>query len=347
MPASPPNARIVFIGDTLLGGEGQDTLERFGYGHAFAGMHPLLRDADLVVTNHEGPLTNKAPPAHKADTGRKRYWYRGRPEAAQALVEAGVRVVSLGNNHVLDFGLKGLAETIAVFEAHGVAHCGAGLDEEQARRPALVKVRGRRIGFLSYMQRYDVYVAEGLYARGSRGGCARLSLRAAREDLAALADHVDLRVVLVHWGRNYRPVTPRQQRLAAELVRGGADLVIGHHPHVPQPVAMDQGRLVVYSLGNGALGTPGRFHSGRPAYGLAAAIDLDGGGGLSQVELRLLSVDNAYVRFRPELANDEHAARYLRSLVQAGDGWCEPSPGLLRRRLSGYLATPTKAVLNG
>jgi poly-gamma-glutamate capsule biosynthesis protein CapA/YwtB (metallophosphatase superfamily) len=320
--------RIAFLGDTLLGGEAEPTLRRNGYDYAVEGVRPLLAGCNLVVVNHEGPLTARRLPQEKVDTGRKRYWYKGRAAAALTLRELGVGVASLANNHVLDFGPEGLADTIGALDAAGIAHCGAGLDEEQARRPAIVTVGGLRIGFLSCMQRYDIYVRERLYASRSRGGCRRLRLRTLREDLAALADQVDVRVVLAHWGRNYRDVSGRQQRLAAALLDAGADLVVGHHPHVPQRIDLHSGKPVFYSLGNGVLGTPGRFHSGRPPYGLVATVELGDAGTLSAVELRLLAVDNAEVAFAPAPVVGREAQTFLRMLVSPRDPWREHRDGL-------------------
>jgi poly-gamma-glutamate synthesis protein (capsule biosynthesis protein) len=265
-------------------------------------------------------LTRAEQPYEKIDTGRKRYWYKGEPEAAHALRELGVVVAGLANNHVLDYGHDGLADTVAALEAAGIAHCGAGGDEPGARAPAIVEVAGLRIGVLSCMQRYDIYVRERSYASGPRGGCFRLRLRTLREELAALEGVVDIRIVLAHWGRNYRPVTRVQERLAAGLVEAGADIVVGHHPHIPQRVQLIDGRPVFFSLGNGILGTPGRFHSGRPPYGLLPILELDREG-VQGIELHLLEVDNAEVAFSPRPAVGAAAVEYLRTLVAPEAGW--------------------------
>jgi poly-gamma-glutamate capsule biosynthesis protein CapA/YwtB (metallophosphatase superfamily) len=111
-------ASLVFIGDTLLGGQATKTLEREGYGHAFEGLAPVLSAADLVIANHEGPITTADRRSVKGyNEGKKRRWYKAHPDSARALAEAGVGVVSLANNHVLDFGIEGLADTIAALDA--------------------------------------------------------------------------------------------------------------------------------------------------------------------------------------------------------------------------------------
>jgi poly-gamma-glutamate synthesis protein (capsule biosynthesis protein) len=312
--------RVAFLGDTLLGGLAEEVLQERGYEYALGGLKPLLRGADFTVINHEGPLTGRNVPQSKLDTGRKRYWYKGDPAAAHALAAVGVRVASLANNHVLDFGLDGLADTIESLDAAGIAHCGAGLDEPSARRPAVVEFEGRRIGFVSCMQRYEIYVRERLYANARRGGCYRLRQQSVARELDALAGKADARVALVHWGRNYRSVSGRQERLGATLAQH-TELVVGHHPHVPQRVDLHGDVPVLYSLGNGPLGTPGRYHGGRPPYGVLAFVDFDERVRPAALELRLLAVDNAAVSFRPEPVNGPEATDFLLGLMEPSDGW--------------------------
>lgn len=306
------SVRIAFIGDTLLGGEAQETLDCIGYRRALAGIAELTADADLVVANHEGPLTESTVPSGKLDTGRKRYWYRAHAQSAEALAEVGIRVVSLANNHVLDFGPRGLADTLAALDRAGIAHCGAGLDDSAARAPVVVEVGGLRVGFLSLMQRYEMYVREAGYAGRAKPGPARLRRSRLRQEVAALNDQADLSVVLVHWGRNYRGVTALQRRLAAELAEAGAGLIVGHHPHIPQPVEI-QDVPTFFSLGNAALGTPGRFHGRRPPYGLVAVVTIQAGRPV-ECQLSLLDVDNQRVRFQPVPARGPGAVALLKSL---------------------------------
>src|SRR5947209_17382745 len=84
--------RVTFLGDTLVGGVGQEVLDEKGPDWAFDGIRPLLEGSDLVVANHEGPITSHREPEEKLDTGRKRYWYRSVPASVPALLGAGIRV---------------------------------------------------------------------------------------------------------------------------------------------------------------------------------------------------------------------------------------------------------------
>ena len=318
--------RVTFLGDTLVGGEAQTTLDEHGPGYAFDGISHLFARSDFVVANHEGPITCRDQLDPKLDIGRKRYWYRAEPDSAAALRDVGVRVVSLANNHVMDHGPHGLEDTTRTLDRAGIQWCGAGPTRRVARRPAVVDCQGMRFGFLSFMQRYDLYVAERLYATKSKPGPLRLSLARARADFAKLRPEVDVCVALVHWGRNYRKRNPRQVRLAAELRGAGADLVVGHHPHIPQPISILDRAPVCYSLGNGPLGTPGRFHSGRPPYGLVATFDFDPTGAVRRIAVESILVDNAQVGFRPRVAADDTARGVLRRLLPAELEWRE-SPG--------------------
>lgn len=325
-------ARIAFLGDTLLGGQAQATLDRHGYEHATGGLAPVLADADLVVANLEGPVTATERPAAKDAADRKRYWYRAHPESLAALSALGVRLVSLANNHVLDHGAEGLADTIAALDGAGIAHCGAGADERAARRPVTLDVPGGRVGFLSALQRYRIELDDARYAGDHRPGPLRLRSGRIADDLAAV--DADLRVALVHWGHTYRPVSGRQRRLAAALLTAGADLVVGHHPHVVQPVELDRGRPVLYSLGNGVFGTPGRFaQRGCPAYGMVAVVELDDSPRVTALELRLIDVDNRTLDYRPVLADEPAARRLLTRLASPAPRWRSTPDGYLRTQL--------------
>jgi poly-gamma-glutamate capsule biosynthesis protein CapA/YwtB (metallophosphatase superfamily)/GNAT superfamily N-acetyltransferase len=289
---------IAFLGDTLLGGTGQPLLDEHGHDYPLRRIQQLWAAADLVVANHEGPITRRTNPSDKLDTGRKRYWYRADPDSAKTLAASGIGVVSLANNHVTDFGSEGLADTLTALDDAGITHCGAGPNDRAARRPVVVEVGRMRVGFLSLMQRYQMYLDEQLYATPHQPGPAQLRPSRLAKDIGRVRDRVDVCVVLVHWGRNYRPLTDLQQHLAEQIVAAGADLVVGHHPHIPHPVDTVGGVPVLYSLGNGPLGTPGRYHSGRPPYGLVARVTVEPHRVVG-LDIDCIHVDNSAVEYQP------------------------------------------------
>lgn len=311
---------VAFLGDTLLGDLAEPILRERGYASAFTGIAPLLARADLVVANLEGALSDAAdrlPPTPH----RERYWLRAERITARVMAEAGIGLVSLANNHVLDYGLEGLTSTMRALDEHGIQHLGAGASEAAARRSVVVTVKGLRLGFYAAVQRYDVY-ADWLYAEGESGGCNRLRAQAAQEDFAALNEQADVRIALAHWGRTYLPVAPGQVRWAARLTAAGADLVVGHHPHIAQPAVLVGGRPVLYSLGNGPFGTKGGFERfSLDGYGLLALAEFSECGRLASLELHAIDVDNARVACQPVPLTGETARTVLRSLTDEADGW--------------------------
>jgi len=117
--------RLMFGGDVMLGRLVREVMLRDGIHAPLAGVAPLLRSADLVLANLECALTDSAERWHGAP---KAYYFAAPPEAGQALVDAGIRLVSLANNHSLDYDVRGLTDTLRILDAHGIAHAGAGPD---------------------------------------------------------------------------------------------------------------------------------------------------------------------------------------------------------------------------
>ncbi len=146
------------------------------------------------------------------------------------------------------------------------------------------------------------------------------------DELAALRREADVCVVLVHWGRNYRPITRKQRATGAALRAAGADLVVGHHAHIVHPVDASAPCPIVFGLGNAAFGTGGAFaRHGAAPYGLLATADLRPGEGVAALELRLLHVDNKVVKYRTHLVENPE---YLLSLVDDHTQWTAIEGGI-------------------
>ncbi len=300
---------LLFGGDTAPTDAANTLLYQQGFEYPFSATLDLLRAADLVVVNLEAPVTERLEPFALY----KRYSYRVAPAALPALRWAGVDVVSLANNHLLDYGPEGLRDTLAHLRAAGLAAVGAGRDVAEARRGAVLHVRGVRVGLVSYLEdslMHTAYVRS--FAWGAHPGVARLGLSALRQDLARLRREADVVIVLAHWGRSYEGVTLAQRLYAEQMIAAGADAVIGHHPHVAQAVAVLRGRPVLFSLGNYAFGTPGREWL---RHGLLARRVLRGRR-LRRVELIPLLVQNREVQFKPERLTGDEARQVLGQLAR-------------------------------
>jgi poly-gamma-glutamate synthesis protein (capsule biosynthesis protein) len=225
-----------------------DRIVADGPGLPFAGVAGILQGADIAIANLECAISDRGEPAPKGFT------FRAPPAATDALVAGGIDVVSLANNHTLDYGPAALADTEAALEAHGIAHAGAGPNAAAARAPAVINRNELRIAFLSYVDvpiEWSGFDTRQWEATATTPGVAWLSADQVQADVRAAREGADLVVVLMHFGHEneYTP-NDTQRAQARAAVDAGAALVIGHHPHVLQAAESYGNGLIVYSLGN-------------------------------------------------------------------------------------------------
>jgi poly-gamma-glutamate synthesis protein (capsule biosynthesis protein) len=237
---------IVAAGDVNLGREcGQAILHDPHY-DPFRFMGPIWADADLRFVNLESQLSDQDG---ETQSPRNRLVFTGPPGGAETLARAGIAVVSTANNHAWDYGRSALLETLDNLARARVAKAGTGRTLADAYEPAVVEVRGRRIAVVAVTHIWNdgpIEQHEGRnFVAWARLGRVRAALERARRE----ADFV---ILSYHGGVEYvdAPVDSTRRFIDAALKTGLVDVVIGHHPHVPQGVAFRQGRPVFYSLGN-------------------------------------------------------------------------------------------------
>ncbi len=240
-------AILVFLGDVSPGRSMEAQLVRYGPAYPWGGLAPLLHEADLAVASLESVLATRGEPLDKS------YLIRAHPSTAETLVAGGFDLVNLANNHVLDFGQAALNQMTNTLQALDVATVGAGSSQEMARRPALFDLNGLRIAVLGYAAaRWN-----GSVDVPATDSVAWAVPRAVQADVQAIRDTVDLVIVQLHAGTEYATSpSPDQVRFAHAAIDAGADLVVGHHPHVPQTVERYGNGLIVYSLGNALFDIP-------------------------------------------------------------------------------------------
>lgn len=243
-----PTATLAFAGDVHA--ERHIASRILAGDNPLAPVAPILSAADVAVVNLETPLSRRGRPAVK------RFTFRGPPEAAAALVEAGVDLVTLANNHALDYGVDALVDTLVHAESAGLATVGAGLDAARAYSPWVVDTPAGRIAVVGLTRVLHTRAWEAL--PGRPGLASAYDEPAAVAAVRAAADTADVVVVAIHWGTE-RADCPdgAQRRLATLLTEAGADLIVGHHPHVLQGVEVRgdpaigvSPTLIAYSLGN-------------------------------------------------------------------------------------------------
>ncbi len=241
---------IVAVGDIMLGGTAQEVLMKEGYDYPFKHVAPLLDNAEVVLGNLEGPLTSICNSEMALD---KEYVFRSPAEkVAPALKKAGFNLLSLANNHILDYGVSGMNDTIESLSAHHIDSVGAGGDIHQARAGTIIKTAKGNLGFLSYSLTFPEY----FWATENTPGTAFGHEQQIKDDIKRLKKQADNVIVSFHWGREKTTeLRPYQPRLGRAAIDAGAALVIGHHPHVLQAIEKYNGGLIIYSLGNFVFGS--------------------------------------------------------------------------------------------
>ncbi|UDY36484.1 CapA family protein [Dermatobacter hominis] len=237
---------LAFAGDTNF----QDQLGavRSSPGSVLGAIAPTLSAADLTMVNLEAALGTGGSPQPKDFT------FHVPEQAVAALQAAGVDVVTMANNHGMDFGPAGLQDSLRIKRAGGLPILGIGGDDAEAYTPWITEVKGQRIGFVAANDVFDAALTGAWTAGPGHPGLASAEeahqARLAQE-VQALRPQVDTLVVFLHWGTERQTCpNPRQKELADLLVGAGADIVVGSHPHRLQGVGYDGQQFVAYSLGN-------------------------------------------------------------------------------------------------
>ncbi|HET7044404.1 MAG TPA: CapA family protein [Gaiellaceae bacterium] len=251
------------VGDVTFGEQVGPGVEQHGAAYPWRGVAGTLRAADVTAGNLETAVSTRGEPV------AKRYTFRGPPRALPAMAKlAGFDVLTLANNHSGDYGSAALLDTLRHVRAAGILPIGAGGNERQARRPAILDAGGLRIAFLGYS---DVNPL-GFPATATTPGTARADTAAIDADVRAARRRADVVVCFFHWGTELHPDPDvRQQQFAAACLNAGAKLVLGAHPHVLGPLARpDRRSLVAWSLGNFVFPS-----SGTPARTAILRVELD------------------------------------------------------------------------
>ncbi len=231
------------VGDITPGEAVGPAIRALGAAYPWTNVGPELRRADLTTGNLEGAITDRGTPAPD-----KQYHFRG-PAAllAGARARAGFDVLTVANNHSLDFGAAGLADTLAAARRLGISTIGGGATLGAARRPATFDVGGLRVAFLGYS---DV-CPPGFAAGASSPGIARAEAGQIAEDVRSAKRTSDVVVVFFHWGVELRAAPDARQRMfAGSAMHAGSTVVLGAHPHVLGSVERSPHALVAWSLGN-------------------------------------------------------------------------------------------------
>jgi poly-gamma-glutamate synthesis protein (capsule biosynthesis protein) len=265
----------------------------------YGDLLPVLRRADVRIVNCECALTSAATPAWKSGAV-----FKGEPAHVKSLTAVPFEVACLANNHVLDYGVAGLRESLRVLHRHGIKTVGAGLTGEQAYAPLTLAVNGQAI--------HVVNISEGEDLTASQGGPGVFGWDIPRA--AALIGRLKTRggvvIAIAHCGLEYVPHPPPYVVSAFRaMADAGADCVIGHHPHVPQGIERWRGRPIFYSLGNFAFYQPTTLLHRKIGFCVSLSC---AGGRIAGVELHPYRITDAGLR----VLETKEEASFHRSLAR-------------------------------
>lgn len=201
----------------------------------------FLKEKDLVICNFEGSLFSEK------NNNRKRCKLLQEKNNLTILKKNNIKALCLSNNHIFDFGDASFIKTKKNLEENGFFTFGGGKNIDEARDIKIIKIKGTKIGFLSYS--WNITGAQ--IARKNKPGVAPLNKKQIIEDIKKNKSKTDILIISLHWGfEKERYPLPKDTILAKEIINAGADIIYGHHPHVLQGVEKYKEKHIIYSAGN-------------------------------------------------------------------------------------------------
>ena len=245
-PEPEKSIELIFVGDIMLDRGVKYMVAKHGnndFSFPFAKIADEIKNADLAMANLESQISDKGSNAGSI------YSFRAPVEAIQGLIFSGIDIVSLANNHAFDYGSQALKDSLERLIEAGISPVGVG-NEYQAFSPTIKTVNNTKFAFFAYTDQMPV----SLQAKGENFGIAVINkdnLTKIEADIGLAKQLADIVVVSLHWGTEYAKEPGLEQvDLARDMINTGADLIIGHHPHVVQKYEKYKNGYIFYSLGN-------------------------------------------------------------------------------------------------
>jgi poly-gamma-glutamate capsule biosynthesis protein CapA/YwtB (metallophosphatase superfamily) len=238
-----PEISIVFAGDTMMDWSIRETVKTKGPDYPFRYVKKEVEASDYAVVNLETAVTDH--------TGvfSKEYNFKSDPVALQGLKNAGFDLISLANNHTMDFQEKGLFDTMHYIHTYDMSYIGAGSNAKEAYKSKEVMIKGKKFRFLAFSR---VLPSTSWTAGKNSPGLANgYNLNLIEDIVSRESKWCDYLMVYMHWGkeRSQHP-EPYQVNYAQTMIDAGADVIVGSHPHVLQGFQYYKGKPIAYSLGN-------------------------------------------------------------------------------------------------
>lgn len=242
----PKEVVISFMGDVMMDSFIGDYIRNYGVDYPWTDVSSITRESDLAVINLETSVSTRG--STKKPEG---YGFRSHPDTLQGLVNGGIDLVSLANNHSLDFGEEAFYDTLESLNHYGIEYVGGGKDKNEAEGLKIIEKNGIKMGFLAYTA---IIPWSSWEAGEDKPGAAVLKPEYEKiilENISKASKECDILTVLPHWGVEYATTPSEKLReLAHAMIDAGADIIVGHHPHVLQGIEFYKDKPILYSIGN-------------------------------------------------------------------------------------------------
>ncbi|WP_028982448.1 CapA family protein [Sporocytophaga myxococcoides] len=233
---------IRFMGDVMIGRNVNLKISESGYEYPWGDVLPLLRQEGVNIINLEAAITTSKRPVNKV------FNFKADPDKINTLKVANIHVANIANNHIGDYGIDGLEETIRILDHHSIGHAGAGINIAQAKKPIIIKENNIKIGIIGCTDN------EPSWRANLHPGTFFITVDDPEElesEVVKLRSEVDVLIISIHWGPNME-IEPnkRQIEFAHRLIDLGVDIIHGHSAHIFQGIEIYKGKIILYDTGD-------------------------------------------------------------------------------------------------
>lgn len=229
------------VGDILLDRGIRNGIKKHGMQYPLGKVAEFIKSRDLAFCNLECPISKRGKPLAKM------YAFRADYSFIEILKSSGFNTFSLANNHSLDYGREALKDTKAILDENGFVSLGVGENQKDAIKPVIVKKKDTVFAFFSHV----LLPLEGIVYSENLFGPSQAKIKEICREIKEARKNADIIIVSFHWGTEYKSLPSKEQiEYAHKVIESGADIVIGHHPHVIQSIEKYKDSIIIYSMGN-------------------------------------------------------------------------------------------------
>lgn len=248
---------LSIVGDILMDSSVRAQINKNGIEYPWEMVKEYFQNDDITIGNLETSITTRGTKWED-----KQFNFRSDPNNLKAMKEASIDVLALANNHTLDYGYEGLLDTLTHLDKNDIKRAGGGKNKQEAMEGSIIEKNGLKIGVLSFSR---VVPDVKWYATDKRPGIVGAYDPHINEVIVRIEEmkkETDIVILSIHWGVELSEIPRKQEMdLGKKLIDAGADIIMGHHPHVLQGVEIYKGKPIFYSLGNFVFGTKNELTS--------------------------------------------------------------------------------------